>query len=83
MVKRYLDFLDELVELSNEDSVIGNEIAELLPNHAENVKIRRLYADLSKFHSVSLLLQKKNGINLSDVRLLFDGLISDFGESIA
>ena len=36
---------------------------------------------MEKFHGVSLLLQKKGCINLSNVQMLFNKLIGDVGEA--
>ena len=80
MCVRYNLFKEALEKLANEDTNIGREVASLLPTHAENGRIRLLAKELTKFHSISLLLQKKDGtISLADVRDLFDGLIQDFG----
>jgi hypothetical protein len=82
MVKRYLQFKDVLLEIANDGSSIGREIASILPSTVDNIDITNLFTPLSHFHSVSLILQKEDGINLADVRLLFDQLILDYGDDM-
>ena len=76
MCQRYLLFKDDLAKLALEKNSTGREIAALLPSPLEISDIIRLDEDLSKFNSVSLLLQKKDGIfNHADVRNMFDKLL--------
>jgi len=68
----------------SEDSNFSLEISNLMPTLYESIEIRNLEKDLRKFHSVSLILQKKDGeINLHDVRCMFDQLIRDFSDDFA
>ncbi len=85
MVQRYLQFEADIRELlMSDDSNFSLEISNLMPTLHESIEIRNLEKALKKFHSVSLILQKKDGeINLHDVRCMFDQLISDFGEDFA
>jgi hypothetical protein len=81
MVERYLKFHASLVEIVDDGNAIGREIARLLPTNLEHMDLKNLIRPLKHFHSVSLLLQKRDGvISLSDVRELFVSLIDDYGE---
>ena len=82
MCNRFLEFKEALKELAAEGcSNITTEIAVLLPGNADALKIRVLTKDLKMFHSISLLLQKRDGVvNLADMHSLFDKLITDFGD---
>ena len=82
MCNQLLKFKEALKEMAAEEgSNITTEIAELLPSNADALKIRVLTKDLKMFHSISLLLQKRDGVvNLADVQSLFDKLIADFGD---
>ena len=45
------------------------------------LEMKVLHKDLEKFQSISLLLQKDDGlISLLDVRVMFDSLIRDYGD---
>ena len=81
MCNQFLEFKEALKELAAEEgSNITTEIADLLPSKSEALKISVLTKDLKKFHPISLLLQKCDGVvNQVDVHSLFDKLISDFG----
>ena len=62
-------------------AISPQKIAELMHSIADALKISALSKDLKKFHSISLLLQKCDGVvNLADVHSLFDKLITDFGD---
>ena len=82
MCNQLLKFKEALKEMAAEEgSNITTEIAELLPSNADALKIRVLTKDLKMFHSISLMLQKRDGVvNLTDVHSLFDKLITDFGD---
>ena len=82
MCNQLLKFKEALKEMAAEEgSNITTEIAELLPSNADALKIRVLTKDLKMFHSISLLLQKRDGVvNLADVQSLFDKQIADFGD---
>jgi len=81
MCERYIQFKEALEKMANEDDVLGPEVAALLPSIAENIRIKSLLTDLSKFQSVSLLLQKQDGdVHLNQVRVLFDTLINDYSK---
>ena len=81
MCNWFLEFNEVPKELAAEKgSNITTEIADLLPSKSEALKISVLTKDLKKFHPISLLLQKCDGVvNQVDVHSLFDKLISDFG----
>ena len=78
----FLEFNKVPKELAVEKgSNITTEIAELMHSIADALKISALSKDLKKFHSISLLLQKRDGVvNLADMHSLFDKLITDFGD---
>ena len=81
MVLRFIQFKDALNNIAMEDSDIGRSVAELMPCPIDVSRIIRINSDLHKFQSVSLKLQKADGlINLFDVRVLFDRCIEDFGK---
>jgi hypothetical protein len=54
-----------------------------IPTHAENIQLTTLLTDLSSFESVSKMLQSggTDVISLSGARSLFDGLISEHGDT--
>ena len=81
MVLRFIQFKDALSNIAMEDSDIGCSVAGLIPCPIDVSCIIKLNSDLHKFQSVSLQLQKADGlINLFDVRVLFDRCIEDFGK---
>ncbi|OWZ15590.1 hypothetical protein PHMEG_00010740 [Phytophthora megakarya] len=71
MIKPYI----ELVEYLDDTDV---ELASLLPTPREKIKIKALFEDLKKFQSVNMELQHSNGVQLKDVRILFDKLLETF-----
>ena len=82
MVLRFIQFKDALNNIAMEDSDIGRSVSELMPCPIDVSRIIKLNSDLHKFQSVSLQLQKADGlINLFDVRVLFDRCIEDFGKA--
>ena len=67
--------------LGNISAISPQKLLRLLPSYADALKISELTKDLKKFHSISLLLQKRDGVvNLADVQSLFDKQIADFGD---
>ena len=81
MVLRFIQFKDAQNNIAMEDSDIACSVAELMPCPIDVSRIIKLNSDLHKFQSVSLQLQKADGlINLFDVRVLFDRCIEDFGK---
>ena len=86
IVTRFLEFKDDLarfVEDEDESGDLQDSIAELMPSTSEVLKIKRLGAALTDFQSVSLELQRKDGmVNLLDVRIMFDKLIDDYGDDM-
>ena len=73
MVLRFIQFKDALNNIALEDSDIGRSVAELMPCPIDVSRIIKLNSDLHKFQSVSLQLQKADGlINLFDVWVLFN-----------
>jgi hypothetical protein len=80
MVRRFLQFQDSLNNLVGEGGLIAREVALPMSTALEVLDIEELSKALTQFHSVSLLLQKRDGeINLDDVRNFFDSLIEDYG----
>jgi hAT family C-terminal dimerisation region len=81
MCRRFLQFYEALNKLTMENNEIGRTVAALMPSHIDLCKIMELDQQLTKIHSVSMLLQKKDGdVNHADVRILYDQLIEDFGQ---
>ena len=55
-----------------------------MPTASRIIGIKKMSKALKIFHSVSLLLQKKEGhISHLDVRVFFDKLIDDYGDDFA
>ena len=78
--RRFLQFQDSLNNLVAEGGLIAREVALLMSTALEVLDIEELSKALTQFHSVSLLLQKRDGeINVDDVRNFFDSLIEDYG----
>ena len=67
MLQRFLK-LKEFIDPMN------TELARLMPSAAELITLNVLSEEMSKFQSVTMHLQK-DGINMHDVRVLFDAII--------
>jgi hypothetical protein len=67
MLQRFLK-LKEFIDPMN------TELARLMPSAAELITLNVLSEEMSKFQSVTMELQK-DGINMHDVRVLFDAII--------
>ena len=69
MLQRFLQ-LKEFIDPMN------TELAGLMPSAAELITLQLLSEDMSKFQSVTMQLQK-DGINMHEVRVLFDAIIEE------
>ena len=70
MLKRFLK-LKEFIDPMN------TELAALMPTAAELIRLNVLMEDMSKFQSITMHLQK-DGINMYEVRVLFDAAIEEY-----
>jgi hypothetical protein len=84
MIKRFnelLPFIQAFLDDPSMRSAFQTEIAEMMPSATALQCIKDLETPLTQFNSVSLLLQKADGIvSFLDVRTLFDELIDDYGD---
>lgn len=53
------------------------ELAGLMPSATELIRLQHLSEDMSKFQSITMQLQHE-GINMYDVRVLFDAVIEEY-----
>ena len=81
MSKRFLDFKPDIEKYINDPLEMGElqtSVAECMPTASRIIGIKKTSKALKVFHSVSLLLQKKEGhISNLYVSVLFDKLIDD------
>ncbi|KAG4048361.1 hypothetical protein JG687_00010411 [Phytophthora cactorum] len=73
MINRYLEMAEHLDDMDM-------DLTALLPTPREKIKIKSLFEDLRKFQSVNMELQHSDGVQLKDVRILFDELLETFEE---
>jgi hypothetical protein len=71
--------LNRFLELKEFIDPMNIELAGLMPTAEELIRLKLLSQELSKFQSITMHLQR-NGISMSDVRLLFDAVIDEHPE---